>query len=43
VNQGDHDDIKRQENTSKNQNENMEKVKSVGKGPKQDLGIKKKI
>jgi hypothetical protein len=43
VNQGDHDDIKRQSNKSKNKKENMEKVKSVGKGPKQDLGKETKI
>ena len=43
VNQGDHDEIKRQSNKYKNQNEKMEKVKSVGKGPKQYLGMEIKI
>jgi hypothetical protein len=43
VNQGDHDDIKRQSNKSKNKKDNMEKIKSVGKGPKQDLGMETKI
>jgi hypothetical protein len=38
INQGDPDDIMRQSNKSKNQHDNMEKIKSVGKGPKQDLG-----
>ena len=43
VNQGDHDDIKRQSNKSKNQHDNMEKIKLVGKGPKQYLGMETKI
>jgi hypothetical protein len=43
VNQGDPDDIMRQSNQSKNQHDNMEKIKSVGKGPKQDLGMETKI
>jgi hypothetical protein len=43
VNQGDHDDIKRQSKKYKNEKYNMEKVKSVGKGPKQDLGMETKI
>jgi hypothetical protein len=32
----------RQSNQSKNQHENMEKIKSVGKGPKQYLGMETK-
>jgi hypothetical protein len=43
VNQGDPDDIMRQSNKSKNQKDNVEKIKSVGKGPKQDLGMETKI
>ena len=43
VNQGDHDDIKRKSNKYKNPNDNMEKVKSMGKGPKQYLGMETKI
>jgi hypothetical protein len=43
VNRGDHDEIKRQSNKSKNENDNMEKVKFVGKGIKQDLGKETKI
>jgi hypothetical protein len=43
VNQGDPDDIKRQSNISKNKKDNVEKIKSVGKGPKQYLGMKTKI
>jgi hypothetical protein len=43
VNQGDHDDIKRQSNQSNNKKDNMEKIESVGKGPKQDLGMETKI
>jgi hypothetical protein len=43
VNQDDPDDIMRQSNKSKNQQDNMENIKSVGKGPKQDLGMETKI
>jgi hypothetical protein len=43
VNQGDPDDIKRQSNKSKNKKDNVEKIKLVGKGPKQDLGMETKI
>jgi hypothetical protein len=38
VNQGDLDHIKRQSSKSKNKKYNMEKIKSMGKGPKQYLG-----
>jgi hypothetical protein len=43
VNQCDLDDIKRQSNNSKNKKDNVEKIKSVGKGSKQDLGMETKI
>jgi hypothetical protein len=43
VNQGDPDDIMRQSNQSKNQHDNMEKIKSVGEGPKKYLGMETKI
>ena len=43
INQGDPDDIKRQSNQYKNKKDNMEKIKSLGKGSKQDLGMEKQI
>jgi hypothetical protein len=43
VNQGDPDDIMRQSNQSKNKKYNMEKIKLVGKGTKQNLGMEEKI
>jgi hypothetical protein len=43
VNQGDPDGIMRQSNKSKNKKDNVDKIKSMGKGPKQDLGMETKI